>query len=81
MGVRPTVVADMAARDRLAPALRCALDASPFCLSPALFAADIRRCRLDEAGALAFLANLERAARDDMPRAVPVSGRNELSRK
>lgn len=76
----PSAAEDMVAFDRLPAVVRARLDASPFCLSPALLAADIRRCRLDAAGALALIANLERAARQDLPQARPVAGRNELSR-
>ena len=76
----PSAAEDMAAFDQLPAVVRVRLDASPFCLSPALLAADIRRCRLDAAGALALIANLERAARKDLSRAVSVPGRNELAR-
>ena len=76
----PSPAADMAALDRLPPVVRARLNDSPFCLSPALMECDIRRCRMSEADALAYIANLERAAREDLARAVSVPGRNELAR-
>lgn len=78
---RPTAAADMDALDRLAPEVREAVNDSPFCLSPALLAADIRRCGMDTAAALRFVANLERSAREDVATAERVAGRNEMRRR